>query len=137
MDRFPRLKFGAIELGASWLPSWMRFMDSAHQAFFKNEERLHRLSARPSEIVERQVRVTPYPHEDAGWIIRNSGEEICLFSSDFPHVEGGRNPLKRFGDSLSGLPEATTRRFYCANFVDMMGEGLAADLRHPAHLAAA
>jgi len=137
MDRFPRLKFGAIELGASWLPSWMRFMDSAHQAFFKNEERLHRLSARPSEIVERQVRVTPYPHEDAGWIIRNSGEEICLFSSDFPHVEGGRNPLKRFGDSLSELPEATSRRFYCDNFVDMMGEGLGADLRHPAHLAAA
>ena len=29
MDRFPRLKFGAIELGASWVPSWMRFMDSA------------------------------------------------------------------------------------------------------------
>lgn len=27
MDRFPRLKFGAIELGASWVPSWMRFMD--------------------------------------------------------------------------------------------------------------
>jgi predicted TIM-barrel fold metal-dependent hydrolase len=137
MDRFPRLKFGAIELGASWLPSWMRFMDSAHQAFFKNEERLHRLSARPSEIVARQVRVTPYPHEDAGWIIRNSGEEICLFSSDFPHVEGGRNPLKRFGDSLSGLPEAATRRFYSENFIDMMGEGLAADLRRPAHLAAA
>ena len=43
MDRFPRLKFGAIELGASWVPSWMRFMDSAHQAFYKNEERLHKL----------------------------------------------------------------------------------------------
>ena len=26
----------------------------------------------PSEIVRRQVRVTPYPHEDAGWIIANS-----------------------------------------------------------------
>ena len=44
MDRFPHLKFGAIELGASWLPSWMRFMDSAHAALFKNEERLHKLS---------------------------------------------------------------------------------------------
>ena len=46
------------------------------------------------------MRVTPYPHEDAGWIIANSGEEVCLFSSDYPHVEGGRNPLKRFNDSL-------------------------------------
>jgi predicted TIM-barrel fold metal-dependent hydrolase len=29
LDRFPRLRFGAIELGASWLPGWMRNMDSA------------------------------------------------------------------------------------------------------------
>src|SRR5215469_11621806 len=70
MDRFPNLKFGAIELGASWVPSWMRFMDSAAAAFVKNEERLHKLSATPSEIARRQVRVTPYPHEDAGWIIQ-------------------------------------------------------------------
>ncbi len=137
MDRFPRLKFGAIELGGSWVPSWMRFMDSAHAAFFKNEERLHKLSARPSEIVRRQVRVTPYPHEDAGWIIANSGEEICLFSSDFPHVEGGRNPLKRFGDSLASTPQAVQDRFYCDNFIDLMGEGLAPELRRPKHLMAA
>jgi len=137
MDRFPRLKFGAIELGASWLPGWMRFMDSAHQAFYKNEERLHRLSARPSEIVQRQVRVTPYPHEETGWIIRQSGEEVCLFSSDFPHVEGGRNPLKRFDDALTGLSPGAIQRFYGDNFIDLMGEGLAADLRRPARAAAA
>src|SRR5580693_4672677 len=73
MDRFPRLKFGAIELGASWLPSWMRFMDSAAAAFIKNEPRLQKLSLKPSEFVQRQFRVTPYPHEDAGWIIANTG----------------------------------------------------------------
>jgi predicted TIM-barrel fold metal-dependent hydrolase len=137
MDRFPRLKFGAIELGASWVPGWMRFMDSAHAAFFKNEERLHRLSARPSEIVRRQVRVTPYPHEDAGWLIREAGEEVMLFSSDFPHVEGGRNPLKRFGDSLAGTPQRAQERFYAENFIDLMGAGLAPELRRPRHLAAA
>jgi uncharacterized protein len=136
-DRFPRLKFGAIELGASWAPGWMKFMDSAHAAFFKNEERLHRLSAPPSEIVRRQVRVTPYPHEDAGWLIREAGEEVMLFSSDFPHVEGGRNPLKRFGDSLAGTPTAAAQRFYADNFIDLMGEGLAEDLRRPKHLIAA
>jgi predicted TIM-barrel fold metal-dependent hydrolase len=137
LDRFPRLKFGAIELGASWLPGWMRSMDSAHLAFYKNEERLHRLSARPSEIVRRQIRVTPYPHEDSGWIIRESGDEICLFSTDYPHVEGGRNPLKRFGDSLTETSARAVDRFFADNFIDLMGEGLAADLRRPKHLAAA
>ena len=137
LDRFPRLKFGAIELGASWLPSWMRSMDAAHGAFVKHEARLQDLTMRPSDYVRRQVRVTPYPHEDAGWIIANSGPEICLFSSDFPHVEGGRNPLKRFDDSLTDTPIAQRDRFYCENFVDLMGEGLAADLRHPARRVAA
>ena len=137
MDRFPRLKFGAIELGADWVPGWMRSMDSAAHAFVKNEDRLKKLSAKPSEIVRRQVRVTPYPHEDVGWIIANSGEEVCLFSSDYPHVEGGRNPLKRFNDSLANTPARAVERFYCDNFIDLMGEGLAADLRGPKHLAAA
>lgn len=137
LDRFPRLKFGAIELGASWVPGWMRNMDSAAMAFVKNEERLQKLSLKPSEFVRRQVRVTPYPHEDAGWIIRNSGDEVCLFSSDFPHVEGGRNPLKRFDASLAGCTQQQIGRFYCDNFIDLMGEGLAQELRRPKHLVAA
>ena len=137
LDRFPRLKFGVIELGASWVPGWMRSMDSAHLAFFKNEERLHRLSAPPSEIVRRQVRVTPYPHEDAGWLIREAGETVPLFSSDYPHVEGGRNPLKRFGDSLVGASPQAVDQFYAGNFIDLMGSGLAEGLRRPRHLAAA
>ncbi|MDE2356604.1 MAG: amidohydrolase family protein [Alphaproteobacteria bacterium] len=136
LDRFPRLKFGAIELGASWAPGWMRFMDSAHAAFFKNEERLHRLSAKPSDIVRRQVRITPYPHEDVAWIIREAGAEVPLFSSDFPHVEGGRNPLKRFDAALEGVAPAARAGFYSENFIDLMGEGLAPELRRPASLAA-
>ncbi|MGE0045473.1 MAG: amidohydrolase family protein [Hyphomonadaceae bacterium] len=136
-DRFPRLKFGAIELGASWLPGWMRAMDSAAHAFIKNEERLQALSAKPSEIVRRQLRVTPYPHEDAGWIIANAGEDVALFSSDYPHVEGGRNPLKRFDESLNDTNARAAERFYSGNFIDLMGAGLAADLRRPKHLAAA
>jgi uncharacterized protein len=132
LDRFPKLKFGVIELGASWLPSWMRYLDAGYAAFYKGEERLKKLSLKPSEFVKRQVRVTPYPHEDAGWIVSNSGEEVCMFSSDFPHVEGGRNPVKRFDESLASLPARAIERFYCDNFVDLMGEGLAADLRRPA-----
>ena len=129
-DRFPKLRFGAIELGASWVPGWMRSMDSAAHAFMRNETRLQNLSAKPSEIVRRQFRAAPYPHEDAGWIIANAGEEVCMFSSDYPHVEGGRNPLKRFDESLKGASTRAVEAFYSGNFIDMMGEGLAPDLRH-------
>jgi predicted TIM-barrel fold metal-dependent hydrolase len=125
LERFPDLRIGVIEQGAAWVPSWMRFMDSAFDAFRRREDRLQKLSLRPSEFVRRQVRATPYPAEDVGWIIEQAGDEVCLFSSDYPHVEGGRNPIKRFEASLSGLSEDRKQRFYCDNFADLMGSGLA------------
>ena len=126
LERHPTLKIGVIEMGASWLPSWMRSMDSSAGAFRRNEERLQNLSLTPSEYVRRQVRVTPYPHEPAGWIIKNSGAEVCLFSSDYPHIEGGRNPIKRFEESLAAedcTPIEKTA-FYQHNFEDLMGTAL-------------
>jgi predicted TIM-barrel fold metal-dependent hydrolase len=124
LERFPDLRIGVIEQGASWLPGWMRQLDSAAEAFHRNEERLQRHSLRPSEYVQRQIRVTPYPHEDSGWIVEQAGEEVCMFSSDYPHVEGGRNPLARFERSLEGADEHVLQRFYCDNFVDLMGSAL-------------
>jgi predicted TIM-barrel fold metal-dependent hydrolase len=124
LDRFPRLRIGVIEQGAVWLPSWMRHMEAAVEAFAKNEARLRALALRPSEYVRRQVRVTPYPAEPVGWIIEQAGDEVCMFSSDWPHVEGGRNPIKRFEASMTGCSEGSQRRFYSDNFVDLMGSAL-------------
>jgi predicted TIM-barrel fold metal-dependent hydrolase len=132
LERYPSLMFGAIELGASWVPGWMRYLDSGVAAFKRGEDRLKNLSEKPSDYVRRQFRVTPYPHEPTGWIIENSGPEVCLFSSDFPHVEGGRNPLKRFGEALDGISEENQNRFYRDNFIELMGAGLEPDLHdHP------
>ena len=124
LDRFPELRFGVIEQGAIWLPSWVRQMESAVEAFGRHEERLRNLSLRPTEYVERQIRVTPYPTEDVGWITEQIGPDICLFSTDFPHVEGGRRPFERFEGSLGDASEEVRGRFYAENFVDLMGRGL-------------
>ncbi len=125
-DHFPRLKVGVIEQGAAWVPSWMRQMESAVEAFARTEERLRALELRPSDYVRRQIRVTPYPTEPVGWIVEQAGEEVCLFSSDYPHVEGGRNPIRRFEASLAGASESARQRFYRDNFADLMGAGLVA-----------
>jgi predicted TIM-barrel fold metal-dependent hydrolase len=125
LDRFPDLKFGVIEQGAIWLPSWIKQMESAVEAFGRHEERLQKLELRPRDYVERQVRATPYPTEDVGWITDQVGPDICLFSSDFPHVEGGRKPVERFEASLGERSEAIRDRFYRDNFVDLMGSALA------------
>jgi predicted TIM-barrel fold metal-dependent hydrolase len=125
LDRFPGLRFGVIEQGAIWLPSWMRQMESAFDAFARHEERLQKLSLRPSEYVRRQVRATPYPTEDVGWIVEQAGPEVVLFSSDYPHVEGGRKPIERFESTLGDAPEDIRRRFYADNFLDLMGAAAA------------
>jgi hypothetical protein len=57
---------------------------------------------------------------------------MLLFSSDFPHVEGGRNPVKRFEDQLKAVNDLNRRRFYRDNFIDLMGTGLDSALQdHP------
>jgi predicted TIM-barrel fold metal-dependent hydrolase len=126
LERFPDLRIGVIEQGAIWVPSWMRQMESAFDAFQRHEERLQALSLRPSEYVRRQVRCTPYPTEDVGWIVEQTGPEVCLFSSDYPHVEGGRRPIERFEASLGDASPEVRLRFYCDNFLDLMGSAATA-----------
>ena len=36
LDRFPRLKIGVIELGATWLPGFIRQLDAAFEAFARH-----------------------------------------------------------------------------------------------------
>jgi predicted TIM-barrel fold metal-dependent hydrolase len=121
LEQFPDLRIGVIEQGAIWVPSWLRQMESAFEAFHRHEERLQALSMRPSDYVRRQVRFTPYPTEDVGWIVEQGGPDLVMFSSDYPHVEGGRKPLERFEASLGDAGEDVRRRFYVDNFLFLMG----------------
>ncbi len=125
LERFPGLRIGVIEQGAVWIPGWVRRMESAIDAFARHEERLRALSLRPTEYVQRQIRATPYPTEDVGWIVDNIGPDVCLFSTDYPHVEGGRDPYGRFERSLADHDEDVKQRFYADNMVDLMGSRLA------------
>jgi predicted TIM-barrel fold metal-dependent hydrolase len=72
------------------------------------------------------------PTEDVGWITEQVGPEICLFSTDFPHVEGGRRPVERFERNLGDATESVRSRFYAENFRDLMGRGLPAELANQA-----
>ncbi|MGP0110926.1 MAG: amidohydrolase family protein [Acidimicrobiales bacterium] len=121
LEQFSGLRIGVIEQGAIWVPSWLRQMESAFEAFARHEVRLQALSMRPSDYVHRQVRFTPYPTEDVGWIIEQGGADLAMFSSDYPHVEGGRKPIERFEASLGDASEEVRQKFYVDNFLFLMG----------------
>ena len=98
----------------------LRRLDVAQQAFARTEPGLA-LPMKASDYVRRQLKFTPYPHEPVGWIVEQAGPELCMFSSDYPHIEGGRNPLKRFELSTPNLSELAREKFYATNYADMMG----------------
>jgi len=121
-ERHPALRCGVIELGGSWMPGFMRILDQAASNFRKSEPLLQELTLKPSEYLKRQVRVSLFPFEDAGWLIEQAGEELFMFASDYPHPEGGRDPLGRFEASLDlhRVPEPARERFYSRNFAELM-----------------
>ncbi len=121
--RHPQLRCGVIELGASWVPGLLRNLDHAYRAFARTEPLLQELPETPSFYIHRQVRFTPFSFEDVGWLVEQCGEDLFLFSSDYPHPEGGRDPIGRFEASFE---TAETRlqareRFYAENFCEWMG----------------
>jgi predicted TIM-barrel fold metal-dependent hydrolase len=119
-EKYSNLRGGVIELGAMWVPAWLRRLDIAQETFQKTEPAL-RLPLRASEYARRRLKFTPYPTEPVGWMIEQAGEELFLFSTDYPHPEGGRDPRRRFEESMGGTPEAVKERFYSKNFAEMMG----------------
>ncbi len=122
-ERFPRLRGGCIEQGALWVVPWLKRLDIAQQTFQRTEPAL-KLPLRASEYAHRQLWFTPFPTEPVGWLIEQAGEDLFLFSSDYPHPEGGRDPLRRFEESLGDTGEPAREQFYAGNFAEMMGGSL-------------
>lgn len=111
MQRFPKLRFGITELGATWLPSLLHFIDTGHRSF-RNIQDLSHLAMKPSDYVRRQVVVSPFAGEDVGWIIEQVGNEMIAFSSDYPHHEGTDDPIRRFEASMTNVDSGARQAFY-------------------------
>ena len=76
---------------------------------------------KPSEYLRRQMKFTPFPTEPVGWLIEQAGPELFLFSSDYPHPEGGHDPLAKFDASMPDVNADDRDAFFARNFAEMMG----------------
>jgi predicted TIM-barrel fold metal-dependent hydrolase len=119
--RHPQLRGAAIELGASWVPGMLRNLDHAHRSFSKTEPLLQALELKPSEYVRRQVRFTPFPFEDTAWLVEQCGPELFMFSTDYPHPEGGRRPFEIFGEAMERFDAEAQERFFWRNGAEQFG----------------
>jgi predicted TIM-barrel fold metal-dependent hydrolase len=115
LERHRDLRLGVIELGAGWVPAMLRRLDQIAAIWSRSEPDLKALTRPPSQQLTEQAAFTPYPFEDVGAMIRDSNPDLYLFSSDYPHIEGGRDPLGRFRISLRGFGPDVDEKFYAAN----------------------
>jgi hypothetical protein len=119
LERHRDLRGGIIEIGAGWVPDMIRRLDHAQEIWSKSEPHLAQMTRRPSQQIREQLRFTPYPFEDVAAMVRESFPELYMFSSDYPHAEGGRDPLGRFDRSTATMDEAARASFFAGNFRDL------------------
>jgi predicted TIM-barrel fold metal-dependent hydrolase len=115
LERHRNLRGGVIEMGAGWVPAMLHRLDHAVDIWKRSEPRLGHFERTPSEQARAQLRFTPYPFEDVAWLFAQSDPSLYLFSTDYPHAEGGRDPLGRFERSLDATDGTATAAFFAGN----------------------
>jgi predicted TIM-barrel fold metal-dependent hydrolase len=116
-DRFPRLRFGVIELGCSWLGQFAEGLDMWARDVFHRRMGDY-LSMLPSEYIARNVRVSPFntfePIEKQFERYPHLSDCYC-YSSDYPHFEGGLDSMRLVYDRLAPLGDDVLERFFFKN----------------------
>jgi len=131
-ERFPGLRVGVVELRAAWVPSLLERLDWYQGFAYSNPTYRddYKLPLRASDYIRRQVKFTPWAEggEPLASMIDGveGGERLFLFSTDYPHSEGGEDPIGVFEAELDKLShradiEAVRDRFYHGNFEELFG----------------
>jgi predicted TIM-barrel fold metal-dependent hydrolase len=116
-ERHPNLRFGAIEIGAGWLGPWADNLDMWARDVYAVRMAPF-ISKLPSAYIASNVRVTPfnnfepadrylatYPH------LRSS---YC-WSTDYPHIEGGKDIKRKFLKMLAPMGDQVIQDFFRNN----------------------
>lgn len=113
-ERHPNLRFGIVELSASWVGPLADRMDLWVTQMFASRFASN-LTMLPSKYLARNVRVTPFHFEKVDEYFANypSLSDVYCYSSDYPHFEGGKESIRLFAETLKFVsPELRDKFFY-------------------------
>ena len=116
-ERHPRLRFGAIELGAHWLGPLADNLDMWAEKVFARRL-ADSLSLKPSDYIARNVRVTPtsiVEPVDAFFTRYPHLADCYCYSTDYPHLEGGAHINVSLAALLAPLGEGVMERYFAGN----------------------
>jgi predicted TIM-barrel fold metal-dependent hydrolase len=122
-DRHPNLYVASEENGAHWigplaqqLDIWHDNNNSLHEKKYVNGPPGKKLPMRPSDYIRRNIRVCPFDFEPVGdYIDQYNLDTVYTFASDYPHVEGGSDPMGKFTAQLDRFGPAMFEKFFVTN----------------------
>jgi predicted TIM-barrel fold metal-dependent hydrolase len=119
-ERHPKLRFGACEVLGQWVGPLAQNLDfwHSHSRKFSLENREGELpiTMRPSDYIRRNVRVSLFDIEPVDAYIDQYGmPEVFCYSSDYPHPEGGKNPMGDISSKLAKYSPDIMRMVFVEN----------------------
>ncbi len=119
-ERHPRLRFGSCEVLGQWVAPLAQLLDfwHAHSRKFSlgNMEGALPIRLQPSDYIRRNVRVSLFDIEPVDVYIEQFGmPEIYCYSSDYPHPEGGKNPMGDISGKLERFGPDIMRKVFVEN----------------------
>ena len=116
-DRHPNLRFGTAEFTGHWVGPMAQNLDRWYKNVpFKGDIGPRQLKNLPSDYIRQNFRVMSFDFEPVGQYIDHFGlEEVYCYASDFPHHEGGKDPMNKFLGSLEGKSKETIKKFFVDN----------------------
>jgi predicted TIM-barrel fold metal-dependent hydrolase len=116
-ERHPRLRFGAVELGAHWFGPLADNLDMWATTIFASRIK-GTLKRKPSEYLARNVRVTPHNIVEpvAQFFERYPHLSSCYcYSTDYPHLEGGAHIHEKIYAALAPLGPDVLEKYFAEN----------------------
>jgi predicted TIM-barrel fold metal-dependent hydrolase len=113
-ERHPNLRFGVMEYGANWVGHLMETLDMWMKPF---PNACKHLTMRPTEYFKRNVRVTPFYFEPLDRLFAQYPDmiDVCVFGSDYPHVEGGRHSHTRAVEMVQPFGDEALEKYFVTN----------------------
>ena len=119
-ERHPELVLGVIETSSWWIGPMIENLDVWASKLTRDGTRTEntiRLPQSPSFYLRRNVRATAFDFEPIGTFMDRHPvlQDILCFATDYPHIEGGKNPAGKMHDSIKHLGPEVVEKFFVKN----------------------
>jgi hypothetical protein len=124
LQKFPELRVGVVELSAIWVPMFLLMLDGGAEFTNRlNGRPLAELAMKPSEYFRRQVRVSSFAYELPARLIKQTGDDLYMCCSDYPHSEGTATPLADYTGALRPIGPDDAPGLFRDNIAFLMERG--------------